>query len=245
MLKNKRNKTKNQMTSNKKYLKKVITYFLKPKKELIILFIISVINIFISIIEPFITAKEYTSIVNIDISNIVKYTIIIFLVNILSAILYSISSLVADKFSKKVEIDIQKDITKELFKLEIKNFDKKGTDFFIERAISDSKSLVSNISFIRHQILNIISSCGVIIYITNASIKLFLLLIFLSFILLYINKKSRDIYEKRYQDRREIRENQNSTFTELIRGIRDIKVLNLRKTMTEKIIKGQEKVNEI
>ena len=157
MLKNKRNKTKNQMTSNKKYLKKVITYFLKPKKELIILFIISVINIFISIIEPFITAKEYTSIVNIDISNIVKYTIIIFLVNILSAILYSISSLVADKFSKKVEIDIQKDITKELFKLEIKNFDKKGTDFFIERAISDSKSLVSNISFIRHQILNIIS----------------------------------------------------------------------------------------
>ena len=245
MLKNKKNKTNNQTTTNKKYLKKVITYFLKPKKELIILLIISVINIFISIIEPFITAKEYTSIVNIDIPNIVKYTIIIFLVNILSSILYSISSLVADKFSKKVEIDIQKDITKELFKLEIKNFDKKGTDFFIERAISDSKSLVANITFIRHQILSIIASCGVIIYIINASIKLFLLLIFFSFILLYINKKSRDIYEKRYQDRREARENQNSTFTELIRGIRDIKVLNLRKTMTEKIIKGQEKVNEI
>ena len=153
MLKNKKNKTNNQTTTNKKYLKKVITYFLKPKKELIILLIISVINIFISIIEPFITAKEYTSIVNIDIPNIVKYTIIIFLVNILSSILYSISSLVADKFSKKVEIDIQKDITKELFKLEIKNFDKKGTDFFIERAISDSKSLVSNITFIRHQIV--------------------------------------------------------------------------------------------
>ena len=170
MLKNKKNKTNNQTITNKKYLKKVITYFLKPKKELIILLIISVINIFISIIEPFITAKEYTSIVNIDIPNIVKYTIIIFLVNILSSILYSISSLVADKFSKKVEIDIQEDITKELFKLEIKNFDKKGTDFFIERAISDSKNLVANITFIRHQILSIIASCGVIIYIIIADV---------------------------------------------------------------------------
>ena len=151
------NKMNNQIITNKKYFKKVITYFLKPKKELTILLVISLINIVISIIEPFITAKEYSSIVNVDTSNIIKYTMIIFFVKILSSILNSISTLVSDKFSKKVEIDIQKDITKELFKLEIKNFDKKGTDFFIERAISDSKSLVSNISFIRHQILNIIS----------------------------------------------------------------------------------------
>lgn len=230
---------------NKSYLKKVITYFFKHKKELSIILIISIINIIISIIEPFITAKEYSSIVNINIYNIIKYTIIIFIINMLSSILYSISSLISDKFSKKVEIDIQKDITKELFKLEITNFDKKGTDFFVERAISDSRILVSNIANIRYEIFNIISSCGVIVYILNASIKLFIFLILLSFILLYINKKSRDLYEKKYQVRREARENQNSSFTELIRGIRDIKVLNLRKNMTERIIKGQEKINEI
>ena len=92
--------------------------------------------------------------------------------------------------------------------------------------------------------MDIISSCGVVIYIITASIKMFILLITFSLVLLYIDKKSRDIYEKNYQNRRNIREQQGSTFNELIRGIRDIKVLNIRKNMTARIIKGQEQVNE-
>ena len=237
------NKINNKTKTDKKYLKQVLKYFLKHKKELTIMIIITLIKMSISIIEPFITAKEYSSIANIDIQNIIKYTIIIFIISIVSNILMTISSLIGEKYSKKIEIDVQKDITKELFKLEIKNFDKKGTDFFIERAISDTKSLIINIGYIRHEIIYTIASFGVIFYIINASFKLFILLIISSFILLYIDKKSRDIYEKNYKTRREIRENQNSTFTELIRGIRDIKVLNLRKNMTDKIIKGQEIVN--
>lgn len=235
---------KNIKKENRLYLKKVLTYFFKHKKDLIVILIIWIINMIVSVIEPFLTAKEYSSIVNVNISNIIKYTIIIFIIHTLSTFLSSISTLVSEKFSQKVEIDIQKDITKELFKLEIKNFDKKGTDFFIERAISDSKQLVSNIGYIRYQIMDIISSCGVVIYIITASVKMFVLLITFSFILLYINKKSRDIYEKGYQKRRNIREQQSSSFNELIRGIRDIKVLNIRKNMTERIIKGQEQVNE-
>ena len=242
--KKEKNIKKEAKDTNKQYLKKVLTYFLKPKKEFTIILIMWIINIIISVIEPFITAKGYSSIANIDIENIIKYTAIIFVIHILSTVISSISNLVSERYSKKVELDIQKDITKELFKLEIKNFDKKGTDFFIQRAISDSRQLVSNIGFIRYELLNIITSCGVIVYIMNASIKIFLLLIIFSLILLYINKKSREIYEKKYQKRRNIREYQSSRFIELIRGIRDIKVLNLRKNMTEKIIEGQEIVNE-
>ena len=157
-------------SKNKSYLKKVLTYFLKPKKEFTIILIMGIFSIIISIIEPFITAKEYSAIVNINIHDIIKYTIIIFVIHNLSTILSSISSLISEKYSKKIEINIQKDITKELFKLEIKNFDKKGTDFFIERAISDSKQLVANISYLRYELLNILSTFGVVIYILNASI---------------------------------------------------------------------------
>lgn len=240
MKKNKKEKNHN----DKKYLKQVLTYFLKPKKEFTIILVIWLVNLIISIIEPFITAKEYSSIVNVNISNIIKYTLIIFLIHIISTILSTFSSRISEKYSKKIEIDIQKDITKELFKLEIKNFDKKGTDFFIERAIYDSSQLVMNIGSIRYQIVDIISSCGVVIYILNASFKMFILLVIFSLLLLYIDKKSRYVYEKGYQKRRTLKENQNSTFNELIRGIRDIKVLNLRKTITERIIKGQQEVNE-
>ena len=144
-----------------KYFKKILKYFLKHKKEFAIILLLWIFNLFISVIEPFITAKEYSSIVTVDIKNIIKYTIIIFCIHISSSIISSVSALISEKFSKKVEIDIQKDITKEIFKLETKNFDTKGTDFFIERAIYDSRGLIGNIGNLRNDISNIISSFGV------------------------------------------------------------------------------------
>lgn len=51
--------------------------------------------------------------------------------------------------------------------------------------------------------------------------------------------------KKSYKYNREKQEIKNSTFTELIRGIRDIKFLNLGKTMTDKVISDQKELNDI
>lgn len=135
----------------------------------------------------------------------------------------------ASKYSKKVSLNIQRDTTEELFKLEISNFDKLGTSFFIERAINDTNNLVGNIATLRYFFVDIFTNAGVIVYLINASLKVSILILLISVILFLINKKRRDYYENRYSDRRKSREYQSSSFTELIRGIRDIKVLNLRK----------------
>ena len=66
-----------------------------------------------------------------------------------------------------------------------------------------------------------------------------------SFISFLIKIKEREVYENKYKNRREIREEQKSSFIELIRGIKDIKVLNLRKTMTKRIIDGQNRIKNI
>lgn len=229
----------------KSYYKKVLSYFLKYKKELILIIIITVFTAVIGVIEPFISAKEYSAITTVNINEIIKYTVIIFLIDIISSFLVDAYSLIANKYSKKVSLNIQRDTTEELFKLEISNFDKLGTSFFIERAVNDTDRLVSNIGSLKYIFIEIISSAGVVIYLINASLKVSILILLFSVILFFINKKRRDYYEKRYSIRRKSREYQSSSFTELIRGIRDIKVLNLRKIMTKKIITGQEKINDI
>ena len=229
----------------KSYYKKILSYFLKYKKELILIIIITLLTAVIGVIEPFISAKEYSAITTVNINEIIKYTVIIFLIDIISSFLVDAYSLIANKYSKKVSLNIQRDTTEELFKLEISNFDKLGTSFFIERAVNDTDRLVSNIGSLKYIFIEIISSAGVIIYLINASLKVSILIILFSVILFFINKKRRDYYEKRYSIRRKSREYQSSSFTELIRGIRDVKVLNLRKTMTKKIISGQEKINDI
>ena len=229
----------------KSYYKKVLSYFLKYKKELILIIIITILTASIGVIEPFISAKEYSAITTVNINEIIKYTIIIFLIDIISSFLVDAYSLIANKYSKKVSLNIQRDTTEELFKLEISNFDKLGTSFFIERAVNDTDRLVSNIGSLKYIFIEIISSAGVVIYLINASLKVSILILLFSVILFFINKKRRDYYEKRYSIRRKSREYQSSSFTELIRGIRDIKVLNLRKIMTKKITTGQEKINDI
>lgn len=229
----------------KSYYKKVLSYFLKYKKELSLIIIASALTAAIGVIEPFISAKEYTAITTVNISEIIKYTIIIFLIDIISSFLFNIYHLMASKYSKKVSLNIQRDTTEELFKLEISNFDKLGTSFFIERAINDTNNLVSNIATLRYFFVDIFTNAGVIVYLINASLKVSILILLISVILFLINKKRRDHYENRYSDRRKSREYQSSSFTELIRGIRDIKVLNLRKIMTKKITIGQEKINDI
>lgn len=229
----------------KSYYKKVLSYFLKYKKELSLIIIASALTAAIGVIEPFISAKEYTAITTVNISKIIKYTIIIFLIDIISSFLFNIYHLMASKYSKKVSLNIQRDTTEELFKLEISNFDKLGTSFFIERAINDTNNLVGNIATLRYFFVDIFTNAGVIVYLINASLKVSILILLISVILFLINKKRRDYYENRYSDRRKSREYQSSSFTELIRGIRDIKVLNLRKIMTKKITIGQEKINDI
>lgn len=233
------------MNKKKNYFRKILSYFLKYKKELSLIIIISLLTAAIGVIEPFISAREYTAITTVNIDEIIKYAIIIFFMKIISSFLFDIYSLIANRYFKKVSLNIQRDTTEELFKLEISNFDKLGTSFFTERAVNDTNNLVSSIGGLKHILMEIFSSIGVVVYLINASLKIFFLLLLFSIFLFFITKKRRDYYEKLYFKRRQSREYQSSSFTELIRGIRDVKVLNLRKTMTKKIISGQEKINDI
>ena len=233
------------MNKKKNYFRKILSYFLKYKKELSLIIIISLLTAAIGVIEPFISAREYTAITIVNIDEIIKYAIIIFFMKIISSFLFDIYSLIANRYFKKVSLNIQRDTTEELFKLETSNFDKLGTSFFTERAVNDTNNLVSSIGGLKHILMEIFSSIGVVVYLINASLKIFFLLLLFSIFLFFITKKRRDYYEKLYFKRRQSREYQSSSFTELIRGIRDVKVLNLRKTMTKKIISGQEKINDI
>lgn len=228
-----------------KYIKRVLSYFFNYKKLLFGVILTLAISGVIGMIEPFITAREYRYVVSVDIPNIIKYALIIFGIRVISTLISSFKSIIDDKLRRKVNLDVQKDITKELFRLETSNFDKKGTNFFIERTVSDSERLIGSILNIMNTIFRIISSCGVVVYILAVSYKLFIVVMIAGVISFLANRKSFSYFEKWYDKKRNANEGYQSTFSEIIRGIRDIKVLNLREIMTNKIIKNQEEINDM
>ena len=229
---------------NKK-TKKILSYFLINKKDLIILIGLTIVMAVIGAIEPFIDSKFISALTKVDYKIIIICGLILYVFDVSQRILFLLINRYSTKYTSDVEINIQKEITEELFKLEYSNFTSKGTDFFKTRAIDDSKDLVASIVTLRYVLLDIITSLGVIIFVFTSSVKIFVFMIVGSFILFLIKIKEREVYENKYKNRREIREEQKSSFIELIRGIKDIKVLNLRKTMTKRIIDGQNRIKNI
>ena len=107
-----------------KYYKKLISYF-KKKKLLILIYIIASLAITgINTIIPVFDAKSLEAITKVDMPNMLKFALILLICNILYRIISFINTVCSTKIQDSVEINIKEDVSKELFNLEIKNFDK-------------------------------------------------------------------------------------------------------------------------
>lgn len=233
------------MNMQKNFIKDIFKYSIKEKKDLFLIIVIPLIISIIGIIEPFITSSEYQAITLLETDKIIKYALIILVIKMSEMVLQSFNSLASNRFTRRVNLKLQRDVTEELYKLEQANFDKAGTNFFVSRVNDDATSILSQLGNFKQIIFDIISNMGVVIYIINSSFKIFMLIMLFSIIFFLLDMKKRKIYEQRYKNRRFSRERQVDTFNETIRGIKDIKGLNIRNNITNYVIKGQERISEI
>ena len=113
---------------NKK-TKKILSYFLINKKDLIILIGLTIVMAVIGAIEPFIDSKFISALTKVDYKIIIICGLILYVFDVSQRILFLLINRYSTKYTSDVEINIQKEITEELFKLEYSNFTSKGTDF--------------------------------------------------------------------------------------------------------------------
>lgn len=228
--------------NKKKYYKKIFNYF-KDKKILILVYIISsFIIIGFNTITPALSAKSLTAITETNLSDMFKYALLIFIVTILNRLISFINRDSSTKIQDDVEIKIKADVSKELFDLEIKNFDKEGTGFFANRINSEPRHLASIFTRIRYNITSFLSSIGILIYVFYINYIIGIYFVSISFILFYMSKKRTKMWEEERKVSEEIHEKYTSNFGELIRGIKDIKVLNLKKELIKKTTKEQKHI---
>ena len=228
--------------NKKKYYKKIFSYF-KDKKKLIIIFvIISLLIVVVNTITPSFSAKILTSITNCDINNMFKYALLILVVSVVDRLLNYFNYDSSQKIRDDVELKIKEDVSKELFDLEIKNFDKEGTGFFVNRIEGEPRVLASIFSRFRYSVVNLFTSIGILIYVFYTSFIIGVYFLLTSLVIFYFSIKRTQRWEKENKKYREITEKYTSNFGELIRGIKDIKVLNLKKVLTNKTVEEQKNI---
>lgn len=221
-------------------------YLLKIKKLIILIFIAYGVLSLINIFSPIINAKLLTSLTNFNLNEAYKYTFIFFVISILSVLINKLAIKLLGKIHEKLLYDIRYDIIQRLFKLKMKNFDEIPSGKFQERIKNDPEGIFSVFSVVQYNIFNIITEVFMLAYVMYLNIIIGLIYILGIIIIYFYEKYSYEKFEKLEEESKIQREKSGTILNEILRGIRDIKLLGITNKvnkMTSETLDKQSKLD--
>ena len=216
-------------------LKFLWNYSNNSKHFFILVILLNIIKIIISILVPLYSAKLVLNLSNNELYRLLLIAFILLMLNSINSILNFIILKLNIKFSSKIYLNIEKDIIGRIHTLTNKTLDNTSTGTIIDRLDSDLDN-ISNIYFeILFRLTEFIKSIGIIIaiFIINPLVGIISILS-LSIIFLIDNYQVYKVTNL-IEDKNKKNEKFTETITEVIRGMRDIKMLNIEKNTINKI----------
>ena len=189
----------------------------------------------ISIIVPIFSAKLLIYVNHSQWESLIKAAIGVFVFEIfrnLSRFFYRKMSML---FFRKTLTSIQVALSKEILSLETEEIDNNSSGLFIVRLNSDSSNIAVVFERLISVITEIITNIGVIggVYVISKTLCLYFVL---TIIILYVLNRIR--MKKRFEKDKELRKiNEKNTglIGEMVRGLKDVKVLNSEKNFITKV----------
>lgn len=222
-------------------LKKTWKYIKSAKMNLVGYGAVSILEAIISAILPLLSAKVILNITNGVINQLVISALVVFFIEIILYVMYYFKSFFYRRIYQKTLINIQKSLAKEILNLEIAEIDKNSSGLFIDRLNKDTQDIAGLFMEYTYWISYIITNVGVLFTVFVLNKYLFVYALISSIVVFIINRKR---IAKQYEVQKELKVLQKSKTgltSELVRGIRDIKVLNANNTILKQI---NEKIEE-
>ncbi len=236
--------TKEDIKSTFKNLKRSYKFVKNNKKSLILCLIFSVLSLPVSILTPILSARLLLNLNEGLYESLLRIAAFLFVVYSIGHILGLISRIIYKKYIVKIVYDVQKELMKETFNLSCQTFDEHGTGLFIERLRSDAKVIAEIYDDLASIIIEICSNLGIFIVIFTISKIMFIYFVLIGIKEIIISKKRMKYYYQRYKKIRDLEDKNTGFVTELIRGVRDVKVLNSTNVFMKKYDKRVNEVNE-
>src|SRR5574344_1677585 len=211
---------------------KITKYFKGIKLYVAIFTIMMIIYSIISAIIPVFSANLLTNLISFNVLNIVNYIVVLVSITIISVILYYAMNIIYVKH-------IQKNV---ILNMKTINFDKTSSGDFIERINNDPNDLADLFNIIQYNIFGSITYICVLIYVFYLNYMLGLVyLITLIAIAIYGNYAFK-VYQEKILLNKSSEDSNSSILNEIIRSIRDIKVLNIYNTIFKRLDKSLDTV---
>ena len=225
-------------------LKKSFKYVKNNKKNLIIGIVISLLEVPLSILNPILTSKIVLNLNEFMYENVLRIAAFMVLTYSFAHILTFLASIVNKRYYTNVTYDVKKELMKETFNIKTSCFDEVGTGLFTNRLENDTSNIAYVFDTLTSTIVQILSNIGIFVVIFSISKIMFLFFLITGIKDIIILKKRTKSYYDGYAKLRKLEEKNTGLLSELIRGVRDIKVLNANQVFMKKFDERIEEVNE-
>ncbi len=227
-----------------KNLKRVYSYGKKYKINLICEIIGAIIATTIGILLPLLVAKQIIYLTN----NIWQQVIFVSLIILMVTILEKANSVFLRKntqaFRRGTVKNIQVKLGKEILKMNQKELDSNSSGMFIQRIVNDTDQMAKMFTEGLGYIAGVVRNIGAFVAILILNWQMFLYYLAVSLILTLLQLRKTKKYGKKDLEYRKQVEKVSALIGELVRGTRDIKMLNAKESFMKTVKENIEDQNQ-
>lgn len=218
-----------------KNLKFAWKYCRGQKANLIKYLILNIISVIISVLFPLFSAKQLLSLTDNALFQLVFISLIMVLIGMLGSLIGYFSRGYSQKIFRSCFTEVQTDVGKKILKLKNSTVDDHGTGVFIQRLTVDSTKLSEIFNIVTFWGTNIIKDIGVYVAIFILSKEVFVFILFFVILIYFLENRKASLKSSKDKEYREKKEKTTSFVGEIVRGLRDIKMLNSESSFIDEL----------
>lgn len=222
-------------------LKKVYFYGKEFKINLVFEVLCSLIRVVIAVIIPLIAAKQIVYYTDSAWKQVIYVSIILVLISLLQNINTIFFRKNTQVFRRGTVKNIQLALSKNILKIKQSELDKSPLSLFVERIVNDTDKMSLIFTSGMSNLTSIISSVGCFIAILIINYQVFIYYLCVSAVLIFLYLIRTKKYGIKDNEYRQELENVSELTNELVRGVRDIKMLNIKENFIYNLDKNIDK----
>lgn len=238
-VKNKESNTPNR--SIWQNFKSTYKYAKKGKKYLWIFLIINVLMTIISVIAPIMAAQRLLALTSNNYSKLLVFILLIFGIEIIRNFCNLAYNYTYSKFYYDARKNLQLELIRETLRITQKDLNNNSSGVFIERINGDTDNLTDIFTILIDYITDLIGNLGILVTVFFINFYLGLLYVFVIIIFFLYNKFSSNIIYENRKKYKKSREKTGGFISEIVRGSKDIKILDAEESF---LIKANDYIKE-
>ena len=226
-------------------IRKTYKYARAGRKYLFLFFLIQIALTAISVAVPIITAKRVLYLTDGIWQQLSLVAIAIFVIEIFRNITRYFSSWSYNRYYFDVRRHLQIDLARETLKITQEDLNSKSSGVFIERINNDTDQISDIFGEMIDYLTSIISSVGILISTLFINYTIFFAYLIFIILIFFVNKKFAEINQSYRKEWKKSREKTGGFITEIVRGAKDIKILDAEESFLEKADEYLKSTNDV